>query len=596
MGRFLITNNINIFTFNHEINISEGFSRFDINRIDELHIAVYSKKNIKSCNYYKSSNSGYIFTTGSIIYKDSRLNETLKDIYRDFDGNIEKIQINSFGSYCIFIYKEGKAYLFTDKFNYYNVYFFNTNNLYISNSLANAAIYIDSLEIEEFNLIENSLLLEVIGDETIFKNIKRLYGNQHIVYEQKKMFINNHLWKVNKYNYSGRSIDELINEFSKKVSQYAQKIRSVYGENIILQQTGGLDSRSIQAAFMSTGKVLDHTYGIGNSLITNTLTNDYEYNIAFQKRYHTKFQILNWKSDISNDVKSWSDSFKRYGFFFVKYGGSKEFFNEYATNKIDYPKMILLGDLGENLKLREWASKQPSNTFTISFIFDDYYQKRLSINNKCYTNYEKFRERYINKLNLYSKLFGLNPETGISVQDFDLFRHIHAKESDSLYSNLINEFTHSILFFGIPELLEFLWSIPYEYRRNSRFQILLIKKLQEELLEIPIFSHCQEKIIKPDYSIESTNKDVVKVFEKVKRKSPSLFKAFAKIYRYFYPKEQDRLKKKMEQLLNNSLLDLNILDTKHFGSDTKRLVIYTQYLYGIKIIKFIRQNGSIKIN
>ena len=599
MARITLTNNKEKFEKDIALNKKAGLNDYQIIEIDDFHLAVFKKRIIKTENLLKFDNGDFVSAVGTIIYKELFAEEALKKLYNDFDENISEIRKKSIGNYNVCIKKNDVIYFFTDKYNLINAYYYNSDSdWFISNSLSNTAILKDKLEIDENVLIEQSLLVEVVGNETMFKNIRKLYGNELIYIDpNNKLQFKEVPYKRKRWNNKNKTLDEIVKDYTEIVKDKARIISSVFGENIRIQQTGGLDSRSIHAAFKSVDCKLKTMYGIGNSLLTNTKQGDLDFNKLLDKKYKTALHLMNWKTDLKSDIRNWRKLFNKHGFSYLRYGGNKLLFDGFDGMIPDYPELILTGDFGENLKLREWATEQNKEYLPLDEILDGYYiKKRLNLDENTFSNYISFINSYKEKLIKYCNLFAVDYINGISLGQFDFFRYIHAKETDSLYVNMISQFSHSILFYGLEDLFEFPWDVSAEFRKNSKFQLNVIKSLYPEFIELPIFSHCNPRKLNNDLTIDSLcdNKIKSNPVGSIKRKYPRLFSCAKSIYRTFKPKEEDAIRKEMTKLIYRDLKEYNVIKPEKFGNDVKRLVRYTQYLYGIKWIMEEKKNNAIK--
>jgi len=599
MSRITITNCKKKFEQDLLLNKEAGLTDYQVIETDNIFLAVYKKRIIKTENVLKFDNGDFVCAIGTIIYDELFEEEALKRMYMDFNGDIQKFREFSIGNYNICIKKEGVIHFFTDKYNFINSYYYNSNNnWFISNSLANVAIVKDKLKIDEFPLIEQCFFYDTIGNKTMFIDINRLYGNEQIKIDKNgaNLKIDKIPYHIKKWDNTKKTNDEIVNDFKKNVSKNAKIIGSIFNENIRLQMTGGLDSRTVHAAFLNEGFKLKTMYGIGNSPLTNTKKKDLDFNKLFNKKYKTDLYLMDWKTDLKKDIKNWKVLFSKYGFQYFTYGGSKSIFAEYEGIN-DYPQLILTGDFGENLKLREWAQNKNKELFSAEEIVEEYFFEGQKLDKSCYSKFNSFTDYYKSILSIYSKMFGIDTTNGISLQEFDLFRQIHAKEADSYYMNMINEFSHSILFFGIPDLYEYPWSVSAELRRNQKFQMHLIKSLCPEYSNLPIYSHSTHKIISKDLSLTTVNVNIEKkgrIIINLIKKIPKLFDLLKNIYLSINQSKNGIIRKKMIRLINTDLYQYNILNHEKYKGDVRQLVTYTQCLYGIKWI-FEKRNSNLHI-
>ena len=590
MSRITLTNCKKKFEQDILLNKEAGLTDCQVIENGNTFLAVYKKRVIRTENLLKFDNGDFVCAIGTIIYDELFEKEALKRMYMDFNGDIPKFRERSIGNYNICIKKGRVFHFFTDKYNFLNLYYYNSNNRwFISNSLANVAIVKDKLKVNEFALIEQCFFTDTIGTKTVFHGINKLYGNEIIKIEESSSILKFEKipFFIKKWNLQNNTIDEIVSSYKTIVKKNVKTVGNIFNRNIRLQMTGGLDSRSIYSAFFSVGFKLKTMYGVGNSPLTNTKLFDLNFNKLFNKKYKSNLYLMDWKTDLFKDIKNWKKLFFKYGFQYTTYGGSKSIFKEYEGKIPDYPSLILTGDFGENLKLREWAQNKNKINLSLKEIVKEYYCERQKLNNTCYNNLDSFKKYYEKRLLTYCTVLGINMINGINLDDFDLLRQINAKEADSYYMNMISEFSHSILFFGIPDLYEYPWSVPAELRRNQKFQMHLIKALIPEFIDLPIYSHSTHKLIRKDLSIITVKRNVEKkevpILNLIKKYS-KLFDLLKNIYFRINPSKNDIIRKKMIKLINKDLNKYNILNHEKYEGDIRQLVTYTQCLYGIKWI------------
>jgi len=554
MARLTITNNKEKFHQDIELNKKAGLEDYQIIRNNGIYLVVYKKRIIKTDNLIKFENGDFVSAVGTIIYKEHFAAKALEHLYWDFDENIKKIREYSIGNYCICIKKSERIYCFTDKYNVINVYYYkNNDDWFLTNSLANVLHSRNQVDINEYPFIEEVFQVGGIGRNTIVKGVVQLVGNDHVLIDGYNSFtIIAKEYQRRKWNHKGQKIDVLAQEYARKIKKYTNLIVKHFGENIRIQQTGGLDSRTIAAAVLSQGCIPKTMYGVGNSLLTNTKKEDLDFNKVFATMYDIDFYEMDWRTNLKEDIRKWKDLFNKFGFHYIKYGGGQKHFTEYDGQIPNYPDLILTGLYGEFLRLREWADEQDSEYLDFDSIVSNYFIKRSGLNDMVYTNLVSYKSYYKELLIEYSKEYDIPVQNNeVHIDSFDHLRELRAREGDSSLINFLNEYTHSLLLFSIDELYEYTFDLPASYRRNAKFQIKVIKHLYDKILELPLFAHCRECAINNDDEvIEIIKKNKATLF---KYKYPSIYDFAKSIYRSFKPKEHDIIRETMTKLIYKDL-------------------------------------------
>lgn len=495
MGRLFITNDKNIRSVNSVINEETGFLEKGTINEEFFTIDVYKKRNIKHENMYMDDDNRFIFGTGTYIYKNKLGVEALKAILHDFYLGIPFIQNNVIGHFAIGIQIDKTLFLFTDKYNIYEVFYSNSNSKgkwAISNSFYNLVKSSGENTLLREKFEEEIFQIGTMGEETFIKNINKLMGYQYIQITGDSVTIKRNKYEREKLTFS--SFEDCVEKYHSKVKNVFGQINNAFNKNIVLDMTGGFDSRVIFSSFNAVGSKVNLAYGIGNSNITNTKNEDFEIVKEFSRKYERPLHIMNWNHNYEFDKTYLLGKLKEYGIHYKIYGANENYFKEYEYRN-PYPSLFVNGDFGENLKAREWLEEIPRNNISLDRIIKEYHiplpvNKHTFSDKRYYEEYVLYLKDQIRKL---VNIYDINVDNGeVNKDNFDELRQIFARAMDNKLVNFRNEFSYSISPYGTTQLYEFMFSVPYEYRRNSRFQLALIKKLDSSVLEIPLFSHTKE--------------------------------------------------------------------------------------------------------
>ena len=285
----------------------------------------------------------------------------------------------------------------------------------------------------------------------------------------------------------------LQDELRTRPNKYIEIIKNNFGELVGLHQTGGLDNRTLLAAFLNRDIKPQMLYGVGNSCLTNTRREDLDIVRMFEKDLGLKLKLMDWSND-KEMIKSqnWDDLFKKYGFLYSVYGGSESFFNSYEQSYDNYPKFMECGYFLENLRLREFARDNIDESITLNDFIEQYLLR--GVDDSIVNHFDAYKNYLTEELKLQIDIYGIDLSKGITKENFDEVRWIHARHADTIMVNFLNLYTSSFSIFSQPELHQYPFNVPSRFRENGSFQLMVIKALYPKLLDFPFFSH-----LKPHY-------------------------------------------------------------------------------------------------
>lgn len=511
-----------------KLNQDAGFSNYLRYDAEYFSLVVFKKKIHPVENFYHNSNGDFVALVGTGFYNGVTGERALKSILSDFDGDIIKLQENIVGNYLLAIYKDDMLNLITDKYQVIKTYYTEYEKGWaVSNNLSDlieVGSYLTKESIDYFGLLSETFLVSSFSKNTIVKNIKRLFGFEFLHITNNKLSIKHIGHKKNHYDLSGLSKVEIAENYANKIKKYIEIIIKNFDDSIGIHQTGGLDNRTILAAFLNANVKPEMLYGIGNSCLTNTKKQDLDSVKLFEKDLGLKLKLMDWSHD-KNTIKNqdWEKSFNNYGFLYSIYSGSYSFFDSYEKEHDDYPKFMECGYFLENLRLREFAYN--IDTMTVENFVDEYlvggaYGK---IRKNTVSNYDEYRDHLIKELGLQIEIYGIDLTNGINKDNFDEVRWIHARHTDTIMVNFLNLYTSSFSIFSQPDVHEYPFCVPSDFRADASFQLMVINALYKKLLTFPFFSHgkyqyfdSEKVVLKPILSTSTQLKTGAKNFVKGK--------------------------------------------------------------------------------
>ena len=605
MARLVLTNVLKKHEFILRRNITGGLGDYVVKRSNVVFLAAHKKRKVKTTNFHEFENGDFVCAVGTCIYKGFFGQDALEAMYRDFDGRVEALRVNAVGNYLIAIKKNQKLVVFVDKYQILKAYYFNKNGEWLlANSLADVASVIEPKVINEFRLAEQVFTIATVEKETIYDGIFQLYGNEFIIIDLKsgKFEVQEIPYSRRHWDNQSRSLEEITDEYAKMVKARFAVVTKVFGTNVGLHLTGGLDSRTVFSGFMSVGCKPNIFYGVGDTPLTDTKTADLLANKDYAKEFDLNSYVMNWKSNAINDTSNWDSAFAKYGFEYRIYGASKNLFAEYEGKIPNYPIFFESGYFGENLRLREWAANKKTTGFTLREFVNDYQLAFLKRNPELYPNAKRLAEHLVKQFSKYAEIYGIPNKKGVfNIDQMDELRWITARKSDSIFVNFCNEFTHSISMFSIYDLHEFPFDVPAKYRKDGKFQLMLIDKLYPRALTVPIFSHNREH-----YYNSKTHTMEVKYPGRIPKRlgtslestlrSIGLFKPIKKIFltkNKNYKTEKINTDKYLRAFLidfvnnHDEIRSMNFLKVEKFDASDEafKFMAYVHWLYGINVSK-----------
>ncbi|OCH57488.1 hypothetical protein [Vibrio cyclitrophicus] len=498
MSRIAISNNINVFNELVERNLECGLTLSCNIESEGVYFASFYKRVKKVVNYYMEGDN-FILSSGTFVYKGKTGEEGLSLILNDYRlGNDFEKEIK--GNFTIALSIDDHMRVICDHYSIHDLFYFteNDNTFAVCNSLSELAKVKNIKKINKSSLISETILSGYIGNESFIQGIYKLRGMEIIELSKSKLKVKITPQENLKFDLCNKSIEQAADMYCDMLQKHVKDIVNIWGD-IAVHQTGGMDNRLIFSALVNQGSRPNLLYGRGNSILTTTNKEDLDCVLNYANRFSLPYQIMNWSHEASDSKpESWHNLYNRYGFKYAIYGAPQNFFDQYEGSIEHYPEFFEFGYYGENLRLREYLKNKDGvsiDEFFNSYLFGggggygdlnniDFLPDSNSIKSKL-------RKEFI----FEAQLNGIELDEYIDANDFDKIRWIHARRADSRSVNLINEFAPSFATLSTPELHQFPWSLPREWKEGAKFQLMVIDKLCSKALDVPIFSHGNPQVL-----------------------------------------------------------------------------------------------------
>jgi hypothetical protein len=499
MALLTLTNDPGLHASLVERNKRAGYVGCDDVSQNGLWLAAHRKRRFPVQNYKSFPNGDFVACAGTLIYKGQIGEQALEQLYDDFSGDMEGVRQNALGNYMIAVKHGSTVFVFVDKYEVLQAYYYAKAGIWVvANSLSAVAVAaqsVDALQINELALVEKAFSNAILGSDTFFRRIHKILGYEYLRIDVRDSAMQvipipyeRHRWHV-----AGRTIDQLAEEFASSLRDVMGKIAEAFSD-IRVMCTGGVDNRMLLAGLLSIGARPGLIYGVGNSVLTNTRNEDLEICKRYAARFGLDLHVMNWKSDKKDISKYWDRLFRVYGFYGKMYGGNRSFFREFEEAIPGNPECILPGYFGETIRCRPWLECYRDSSFTIDQLLDRYLDGGgADLQAALGARYTELRDYVRNKLLQYGDRIGIEREgERYPVQSFYiLYDSLYRRDADVITSDAINLCTCSLLPLSIYNLHELSFDLPLEYRKNDRFILKVIEKLDSRLLDIPFFSHCR---------------------------------------------------------------------------------------------------------
>lgn len=519
MGRFFITNNNSAYKKARQLNKKAGLSK-NINFETERFRGVIYDKRVKNVNNYRVTSNGLLGVVGTLLKNGKFGVKAIRKKVRSEE--LIKNRIKYIGHYAIIKVTKEEIIIVTDRLNTYEVYYYDGDNtLFVSSSLYLIAAATPNLEESNIGILEKSAFVQNLTNKTAVKGVNRLEKGE-------LMRITNHGFKLDNISSQekSRASDKPVTArtYAKKLNNITNQLSSG-GRTVGLHFTGGLDSRTLLASFLSVDKEPLLLYGIGNSQITNTKSKDLKIFNKIADEYELKKYTMNWRGDyLSHDENTWVEKVEKFGYKYRFYGCTPSVFSEYEGGIHPYPDVLMMGIGKAFTNHKPWEKYQKDKYYNLERVVEDL----LSIPPESISNYNMLKNRIVDYLVNRMDIDGYKVKGNKIIE----IEFIVGSAAPSFAVNALNEFTYTLCPLATYEMTLPMFNVPNLLRKNNTFQLNTINKLEPSLLEQPLYSGLSSKNIKRRKSgFESVNVDGTSdslLLKDLLKKSTSLFPSLIK--------------------------------------------------------------------
>jgi hypothetical protein len=495
MSKFVLTNNLTKFKTSLDDFKVRGYKLSREITANNFYFACHHKRSLNDENILELPNGDFVCATGAFIYRGLKGIQALEKFYLEFKFDFSEFDKYSVFQGAIILFKNSKIQVFTDKYHAYWVYYVNNEmDFFVSNSLSNTIRNLTKKTLVLNSFIEAFTQRGNIGHKLFYKGVNRLFGNQQINIENNKFTLSEFDYTLTPYDFTGATVEEVVNNFSELLLDKFDDIQKAFNNQIAINQSGGLDSRLVLAAFLKLGYKPTLIYGIGNSPLTSQFNADYEIVKKLAKHFGLKTQFMDWKVKNIVDKEETNSNFFKYGFLSIENYCNNSWYNEYTNNIKEHSQVLLDGSMGEMLNIEgEDGIFGPDipKEFNMDYIFDAY--QNIFFNNFVWRNNNN-KQDHISFLkgelsNVVDNVYKLpHAENIMDMKYYQRFWWARYRPADAHPTNLKNDFYYSYSPLAISQLHDFTSCISPDMVKKRSFSIKTISNLTPDLIKFDLFS------------------------------------------------------------------------------------------------------------
>lgn len=478
MGKLLFTNNSK---WNNELR--NTFSKIGLTEnLSFQGLTCYKKRHVNNENYFQKGNDCLVITGSWAYLCNNTQDSDMEIIYQDLitpEKSIDYVRKNLIGTYAFAYIHDNKIQIYVDECHTYALYYYIGNEgVVVSNMYYHVEkVSKQQLDSKIFATVAGSIGLA--SNRTPFKNIYRLMESQFIEYDYNTNIAVIKECTTHTKDYTFRNFEEVIGTLKTEI-ELQSRCFCKKTKRKLLFATGGLDSRLRLSLDLLNKQNTVLSYWEGNDSITNGTLQDLKINQMLCNKFSLKSVFYDVSIDFKDCIGSIDfDELDRYG----------EYLSIYAHNK----KWLSLFDNIDNIDEIEFGTDADilrelsplDDTYYPSYSIKDFVKNVCLRSNIFQMVFEHSRIESLIEEDLSYLTHNIPLDKRMYANIFNYLRHDMAM----IIPNYINEFYYCFPFFHSKRIWDIIYSIPYEYRENSKISLRLIKEWCPELLQFPVFTH-----------------------------------------------------------------------------------------------------------
>lgn len=485
MSRLLLTNVQQWKDIIVESNEKAGLHPLFKKKYDDVYVWTYQKLKVKNINYFINNND-FVCCSGTMFYDGLFNTDALKKLCYDVEKcTIKEIRNRMIGSYMVAIKKGDSIIVFGDETNTYKIYYYLNNTQFI---IGNSYYHIAECIGATFNknALMESFVRVPLGTDSIIKDVKLLSAREALSINLENKSIRVLKCELNDYSRSFNNVEEFTNTIFHYI-KHISGVRACYLKKPKLFLTGGVDSRLELATDLLEDIRPIISYWKGSDVITNGSDRDLQIAREIAEHKGLSFVLHDVSESFSEALENISKTNNKYGEYSSIYSGNRKWYDIFET--LEDVDSIELGAFGEIL--RELSALD--NSYHKGYKLEDvaYYvidRGGFGKNIFSFTGREEMVKRHL------SSYFPIANPNDLSIEEaFKLFSCTRFGGDVSIY-NLANLFVYSFPICAQKQIVDTVFSVPYDWLKDSKIVIMLIEKMRSDLLGIPFYSHHRDYI------------------------------------------------------------------------------------------------------
>lgn len=479
MGKMLITNcdywEEKLYT--EFLNIGFKTSRRLSDR--EVKVDIFKKLAIDSCNFLEEQED-YVACNGTLFYKGLLGENALRALIEDSRKfSIRELRSNMIGSYAVVIKNDNKIRIFVDETYTYSIYYFNKNRFIVSNSYMQINRCICN-RVNELALMEDMIRCE-IGFESPISDIYKLSSEEYLEIDLDKSVLKLVKCELNDYKKDFSIREEVVDTLYNYLMEIS-KLKEHNFKKSLLFLTGGIDSRLQLSFSLKNGGKPKIAYWCGKDIITNGASQDLDISMELAKRNNLEFAYYDVSESFKEALHDIKSRRNKYGEYSAIYAGNQKWYEIFeGLRDVDNIDFGFAGELLREIGALDIAYK---TNFTISDFIKHVFDRGGIGSNLFYLEgiYDYIRQDL-------KKFNSTLSDDILSIDECAKLFSCTRFSGDSYLTNFSNMFTYSFQSCFQKKIIDTIFSIPYEWLKDSYIPISLIERIKSDLLDVPIYSH-----------------------------------------------------------------------------------------------------------
>ncbi len=451
----------------------------------EVHLRSYSKRAIQNTNFLTLGNTEWICVAGTAMI-DSKLGaDALPAFYERFaEGGVGAARDAVTGHYAACIRRGDVVTAFTDEQASIPLFYGSvsgqehvlTNSLHVAGSVLGVTDY-------DVNRLLLSCFRGEMGEDTFLRGVKRLSGARVLEIDLPTRGL-----RVKRVVVRDASLPpEECTSIESAVHAYAARVRGVFAQiaaqpSLGLHATGGLDTRTVLAALLDAGAQPLLMFGVGNSILTGTMTHDLKVVEQLARSLGLPHYVMDWAGSQPHSPAVLSDLTRQYGFL-RRYGMSEGVLREFLGGIDPYPTLHI-GGYGIAQKARAWGQQAKRGLDELTTEMSPL--ERQIMTPEGYQDYWFGMRSAIDYELEEMELEGAGEE--LSPSQYVRAQFIVRRSIELRAAMFFNEFAHYLTPLWTKWLNDPFFTCPAGYQADGEFQLRLIHELAPRVLDVPICS------------------------------------------------------------------------------------------------------------